>query len=237
MNTVNDASAAGHVLSNLSISQKKPEAKSNELGQTAFLELMITQMNNQDPLSPQDNTDFIAQLAQFSSVEGLERLNSSFDKFSGNFMSNQALQASSLVGRSVTVPTDTTYLANGGIVSGSVDVPQASSNVQISLYDSSGSLVGQVPLGAREAGEVVFRFDGQYMEVDGELIDWSAGEEPFAPGDYKFDVNANINGEAQSLATSLSANVNSVTLADNGGIILNLAGVGAVNISAVKQFN
>jgi flagellar basal-body rod modification protein FlgD len=237
MTTVNETSSAGNILSNLSINKKEPETKSNELGQSAFLELMITQMNNQDPLSPQDNTEFIAQLAQFSSVEGLERLNTSFEDFSGNFMSNQALQASSLVGRSVTVPTDTTYLAEGGIISGSVNLPQTSPNTQVSIYDSSGALVGQIPLGAREAGETVFRFDGQYMEVDGELTNWSAGEEPFAPGDYTFEVNATVDGKTESMATSLSANVNSVTLADNGGIILNLAGVGAVNISDIKQFN
>lgn len=237
MTAVNETNSTGNILSNLSINKKEPETKTNELGQSAFLELMITQMNNQDPLSPQDNTEFIAQLAQFSSVEGLERLNSSFEDFSGNFMSNQALQASSLVGRSVTVPTDTTYLAEGGIVAGSVNLPQASSNVQVSIYDSSGALVGQVPLGAQDSGEMVFRFDGQYMEIDGELTNWTAGEEPFAPGDYEFVVNANMNGQTESLATSLSANVNSVTLADDGGIILNLAGVGPVNISDIKQFN
>jgi flagellar basal-body rod modification protein FlgD len=237
MTAVSETNSANNVLSNLGINKKAPETKDNELGQTAFLELMITQMNNQDPLSPQDNTEFIAQLAQFSSVEGLERLNTSFEDFSGNFMSNQALQASSLVGRSVTVPTDTTYLAEGGIISGSVNLPQSSANTQVSIYDSSGALVGQVPLGAREAGETVFRFDGQYMEVDGELTNWSAGEEPIAPGEYTFEVNATVDGKTESIATSLSANVNSVTLADDGGIILNLAGVGAVNISDIKQFN
>src|SRR5690554_3157858 len=88
----------GNVLSNLNISNAPQEKKTNVLGQTALLELMNTQFNNQDPLSPQDNTAFVAQLAQFSSVEGLERLISNFDSFSSSFMSNQALQASSLVG-------------------------------------------------------------------------------------------------------------------------------------------
>src|SRR6187402_2976578 len=74
-----------------------PAKKSNDLGQDAFLQLMITQMKNQDPLSPQDNSEFVAQLAQFSSVEGLDKLNKNFNAFTGGFMSNQALQASSLV--------------------------------------------------------------------------------------------------------------------------------------------
>ena len=92
MSQVNN-NTTGNVLSNLNINNQPKETKNNELGQTAFLELMITQLNNQDPLSPQENTEFIAQLAQFSSVEGLERLNTNFDNFSSSFMSNQALQA------------------------------------------------------------------------------------------------------------------------------------------------
>ncbi|MDO3385083.1 flagellar hook assembly protein FlgD [Gilvimarinus sp. SDUM040013] len=233
----NEGNAAANILGNLSIANKQPEQQSNELGQSAFLELMITQMNNQDPLSPQDNTEFIAQLAQFSSVEGLERLNEQFESFNGNFMSNQALQASSLVGRSVAVPTDTTLLMNGGIVAGSVNFEQSSSATEISIYDQSGSLIGNVPLGGRSAGEMVFRWDGQFMEVDGELIDWSTGEEPFPPGEYRFEVNAMVDGEAEQLQTSLGANVNSVTLGNDGSITLNLAGVGAVDISEVTQFN
>src|SRR5690606_24480922 len=141
-----------------------------------FLELMITQLNNQDPLNPQENAEFIAQLAQFSSVEGLERLNSQFEDFSGSFMSNQALQASSLVGRSVSVPTDKALLVPEGIVAGSVDIPESTSNLSVSIYNSNGTLVGQVPLGTRPAGDMVFRWDGMYMEVDGELLDWQAGE-------------------------------------------------------------
>ena len=237
MSQVNSSTETNNILSGLSITNKQPEKKSNELGQTAFLELMITQLNNQDPLSPQDNTEFIAQLAQFSSVEGLERLNTNFDNFSSSFMSNQALQASSLVGRSVSVPTDKALLLTGGIVAGSVDVPESTSELNLSIYTKSGSLVGQVPLGVQEAGELVFRWDGQYMEVNGELLDWAAGEEPMPPGEYTFEVNTHIDGEAEQLPTSLSANVNSVTLNPDGSITLNLAGVGAVDISEVTQFN
>lgn len=237
MTQVSDTNTAANILGNLNIDKKQPDTKSNELGQSAFLELMITQLNNQDPLSPQENSDFIAQLAQFSSVEGLERLNSQFEDFSGSFMSNQALQASSLVGRSVSVPTDKALLMPEGIVSGSVEIPESSSNVSISIYNDDGSLVGQVPLGTQPAGDLVFRWDGMYMEVNGDLLDWQAGDEPLPPGDYSFEVNANVDGEAEQLETSLSANVNSVTINPDGSITLNLAGVGAVDISEVTHFN
>jgi flagellar basal-body rod modification protein FlgD len=236
MNEVKN-NTAGNVLSNLNISNVPQEKKTNELGQTAFLELMITQLNNQDPLSPQDNTAFVAQLAQFSSVEGLERLNSNFDSFSSSFMSNQALQASSLVGRSVTVPAETARLTPSGIISGSVDLAAATSDLSFKVYDSKGEMVGNIPAGGLPAGEVAFRWDGQFMEVNGELLTWTAGDEPLPVGEYRFEVYASQDGKTEQLETALSANVNSVTLGNDGSLTLNLAGLGSVNVGDVKQFN
>lgn len=227
------------VFADLGIAKKKETApKSNELGQSAFLELMITQLKNQDPLSPQDNTQFIAQLAQFSSVESLDKLNNNFDSFTNNFVANQALQASSLVGRSVSVPTDTTQLDLGGVVSASVDVPASTGTVQVNIYNESGELVDKADIGAQPAGELVLRWDGVRMEVNGELTDWVSGHEEGVPaGTYRIEVEADIEGEPTALDTALSANVNSVTVGQNGNLILNLAGIGAVNLSDIKQFN
>jgi flagellar basal-body rod modification protein FlgD len=236
MSQVNETSSAGNILSHLNINNKPQEKKTNELGQSAFLELMITQMNNQDPLSPQDNTEFVAQLAQFSSVEGLERLNSNFQNFSSTFMSNQALQASSLVGRSVTVEAESARLMPGDIISGSVDLSGATSDLSISIFNKSGGLVAQIPVGTAPKGETVFRWDGENIEVNGELLDWQASEAAPA-GEYRFEVYAKQDGKVEQLATALSANVNSVTLGNDGTLTLNLAGVGPINIADVKQFN
>jgi|SRR5690606_10158353 flagellar basal-body rod modification protein FlgD len=235
MSTVGSPTSSSSVTDNLSIS-KRTEAKknTNELGQAAFLELMITQMNNQNPLSPQDNTEFVAQLAQFSSVEGLERLNKSFN----SFMSNNALQASSLVGRSVNVESEKSTLVKGGIVAGSVDLAYATQNLKINIYDDKGSLVQNIPIGEAPRGEMVFRWDGQNMELNGELLDWEAGDDAVAAaGEYRFEITADQNGKNEALKTSLSANVNSVTIGENGALILNLAGIGAVDANKVKQFN
>lgn len=233
------SSVNNSALSQLSIANKtEEEVKSNELGQSAFLELMITQLENQDPLSPQDNTEFISQLAQFSSVEGLDRLNNNFDSFTNNFVANQALQASTLVGRSVTVPTDRTQLSSGEIVTASVDIPSSASSVQVNIYNDSGSLVDQIPLGIQPAGEMVLRWDGQYAELNGEVLDWqSSHTDGVAAGIYRFEVTTNIDGESTELETALSANVNSVTVSSSGGLVLNLAGIGAVDLADVKQFN
>ncbi|ACE85766.1 flagellar hook assembly protein FlgD [Cellvibrio japonicus] len=222
------------VVDNLSITKRQETKRnSNELGQAAFLELMIAQMNNQNPLSPQDNTEFVAQLAQFSSVEGLERLNKSFN----SFMSNNALQASSLVGRSVSVESDKSTLYSGGIVAGSVTLDYATTDTQMRIYDANGALVQTIPVGELPSGESVFRWDGQNIEINGNLLDWEAGDDAAAAGQYRFEVTATQNGKSEAIATSLSANVNSVTIGDNGELILNLAGIGAVEASKVKQFN
>ncbi len=218
--------------------QAEGKPKSNELGQDAFLKLMITQMENQDPLSPQENTEFIAQLAQFSSVESLDKLNNQFSSFTNNFVANQALQASSLVGRSVSVPSETTLLQPNDVVSASVVVPSSTSEMNLNIYDDAGSLVEQIALGPQAAGEMVMRWDGMNIEVNGELLDWaSSHEEGLPPGQYSFEVNASIEGKMTQLDTALSANVNSVTVGANGTLTLNLAGVGAVSLADVKQFN
>lgn len=235
MSTVGSTSNSSSVTDNLSITKKTETKKNtNELGQAAFLELMITQMNNQNPLSPQDNSEFVAQLAQFSSVEGLERLNTSFN----SFMSNNALQASSLVGRSVSVESEKSTLTKGGIIAGSAELAYSTKNLSISIYDEKGALVQKIPVGEVPKGEMVFRWDGQNIEVNGELLDWEAGEDAAAAaGEYKFEITADQNGKSEALKTSLSANVNSVTIGENGALILNLAGIGAVEANKVKQFN
>lgn len=233
INSVSDS-----VLNQFAINSTQEDTSSDELGQSAFLELMITQLENQDPLSPQDNSEFVAQLAQFSSVESLDRLNNNFDSFTSSFVANQALQASSLVGQSVTVPSTTTQLDPGGVIAASVDVPSSVSNVNVRIYGEDGRLIEDIPLGAQQAGELVFRWDGFNTEVNGELLDWQTSLEDGAPaGTYSFEISSEIDGEETALSTALSANVNSVTVGANGQLTLNLAGIGAVSLADVKQFN
>jgi len=89
MSTVNGTSS---VLDQYQLKQDAP--KSNDLGKNEFLNLLVAQLNNQNPLEPQGNGEFIAQLAQFSQVEGIEKLNTSMGSMLSSFQSSQALQAS-----------------------------------------------------------------------------------------------------------------------------------------------
>lgn len=212
------------------------ETDTNELGQSAFLELMITQMENQNPLDPQDNAEFVAQLAQFSSVESLDKLNNSFDSFASNFISNQALQASSLVGSSVAVQSNTAILNEDGYVGGSITLPESTNDLTLSIYSEEGALLENISLGSQSAGDIVFRWDGSAIEINGKLIDWKS-DNPIISGNLTFEAVSTQNNEAQSLDMALTANVNSVTVDSNNQLILNLAGIGPVSIDDVTQFN
>ena len=240
MSEVGSTSGTSDVFQNLSIANKNKQAAkgTDELGQKAFLQLMITQLENQDPLSPQENGDFIAQLAQFSSVESLDQLNTRFDGFAQNFVANQALQASSLVGRSVSVDTDTSFLGEGLAITGLVEVPASTDDLTVDIYSPEGQLLDTIDIGIAEEGDLALRWNGQYAEVNGKLLDWQSSHEGGLPaGTYKISVTSTVEGKPTQLETYLSANVNSVTVGANGGLTLNLAGVGAVSLSDVKQFN
>jgi flagellar basal-body rod modification protein FlgD len=224
---------------NLTIESKtQEEPRTNELGQDAFMELLLAQMENQDPLSPKENSAMVAELAQFSQVESLDQLANSFDDLSSNLMSGQTLQATSLVGRAVTVPGDTADLGLNGVVSGSVELPSSTTDMTLNIYSDSGSLVESIPLGFQSKGDMLFRWDGYNVEVNGELLDWqSSHEEGLSAGTYTFEAMASIDGDNTELDMALSHNVNSVTLEDSGDLTLNLAGVGPVSMSQIKQFN
>lgn len=234
-----DISNVESVLSRFSLENRATEETDDgdDLGRDVFLQLLTTQLQNQNPLEPQENSEFVAQLAQFSQLESLGELNNNFTDFSSSFLSNQALAASSLVGTSVTVPSNTALLAPGGVVSGQVQLPASSNDVNIDIFDSTGSFVDRIPLGTQAAGELVFRWDGSFAEVNGELIDWQSSRSNIDSGEYRITVTADINGSTTQLDTGLSANVNSVTVGGNGELTLNLAGIGAYSINDVIQFN
>ena len=220
------------VASSVLTSLQKSEAASNSntgtegsaLGKDAFLQLLVTQMQNQNPLDPQDNGEFVAQLAQFSSLEGMQTLNSSVSSIASGFQSSQALQASSLVGRNVIVQTDTTQVDTSKDLNGTLALTSSSAAVKVGVYDAQGNLVRSLDLGSQSAGSIGFTWDGKT----------SAGEMADA-GVYTFKATADVDGTETAMTTSLPATVNSVSLGSNGSqMMLNLAGLGSVALSQVQ---
>ncbi|BCR24862.1 flagellar hook assembly protein FlgD [Aquipseudomonas alcaligenes] len=203
---------------------KQDTTQKKDLGKNEFLELLVAQLNNQNPLEPQENGEFIAQLAQFSQVEGIEKLNTSMGSLLSGYQSSQALQASSLVGRKVIVPTEKAVVDTSETFKGSLVLPVTSSNVYVNVYDSAGKAVSRVNLGQQAAGNVSFMWDGK--DSSGNLL---------PPGTYKFEAQATYADGTKGLYTLLPANVDSVALGQNGGEMkLNLAGIGSVPLSQVQ---
>ena len=212
---------------NTSIAAATSAATGNQsLGKDAFLQLLVTQLKNQNPLSPQDNGAFVAQLAQFSSLEGINTLNDSVNAISSNFSSSQALQASSLVGRSIITQTDKALVDTSKSMTGSVDVTSATGNVAVTITDVNGAVVRTINMGTQSIGTSSFIWDGK---TDGGAV---------APaGTYTFTATTkNDSGDSVAMATSLPATVTSVTLSKTGGeMLLNLAGgMGSVKLSQIQ---
>jgi flagellar basal-body rod modification protein FlgD len=218
MSTVGDVSGAA-----LDQYQIKNQSTANkELGKNEFLNLLVAQLNNQNPLEPQGNGEFIAQLAQFSQVEGIEKLNTSMGSLLSGYQSSQALQASSLVGRKVIVPTEKAVVDTSESFKASMVLPVSSSNVYVNVYDKTGAVVNRINMGEQAAGNVSFIWDGK--DASGNLL---------PPGTYKFEAQATYEGETKGLYTMLPANVDSVVLGGSE-LMLNLAGLGSVPLSQVQ---
>jgi flagellar basal-body rod modification protein FlgD len=224
MTTINDSLST--TLKDLGLNQTDTTAQNNtQLGQNEFLKLMITQLNNQDPFKPMQNGEFIAQMAQFSSVTGLAQLQQSFDKLATSLQSNQALQASSLVGRSVLADSAVGTLPQGGAMTGGIDLPASSGNVTLNIQDASGQIVRHLELGTQAAGDVYFSWDGT-----------TDGGTAAQPGRYYLSAEAQIDGNNVALNTLVATSVASVTLGQGGqGMTLNLSDGSTVDLASVRK--
>ena len=127
-------------------SDTKKTKPNDELGQDQFLKLMLAQMQNQDPTKPMESGDFLTQIAQFSSAKGISDMASSFSNLTNSLTSNQALQASSLIGRVVLSPSNTGFLEQGQGIGGSVDLASSAQDMNVTIYDQAGSVVRTIPM-------------------------------------------------------------------------------------------
>jgi flagellar basal-body rod modification protein FlgD len=198
--------------------------KKDSLGQDEYLKLMVTQLQNQDPFKPMESGDFLGQIAQFGTVSGISDLQKSFSEFSASLYSNQALQASGLVGRTVLAPSGSGDLPPGGVLSGAVDLPASSNAVTVNVYTQNGELVRRIPLGPQASGLAQFQWDG--LAQDGTAM---------PAGKYLISAEAAIDGSNRAVDTLVSASVQSVSLGGAKGLLLNLAGAGTLDFASVRQ--
>jgi len=190
--------------------------------QDRFLTLLVTQLKNQDPLNPMDNAQITSQMAQISTVSGIDKLNTTLQSMAASFSAGQSLQATSMIGHSVFVPGSTLQLASGAAPFG-VDLARAADSVVVTIRDGSGQVVHKVDLGAQAAGVLGFQWDG--------VADSGANA---APGSYSFAVTA-VQGGKPITATALALGLVSGVTQGANGTALKVNGMGSVALSDVKQ--
>lgn len=197
--------------------------KKDQLDQEDFLQLMVAQLKNQDPFNPTDPSQYFNQLAQFSTVSGIQDMQESFTSMSDSMRSSQVLDGTAMVGRDVLVTSEDALLGAEGSVRGAVDVPAGATSVQINVLDSSGQLVRRMTA-STNSGLNDFSWDG--TGDNGARL---------AAGEYTFEAVANVGGENVELETLVSDRVNSVTIDSAKGLTLNTNGLGARALSEVRR--
>lgn len=200
------------------------DAASTAINEQDFLQLLTTQLQDQDPTNPVSDADFFSQIAAFSEVSGIDQLNTSFSSLASSLQTSQTLQAASLVGQTVLVSGNSGQLTGSGL-SGTVTVP-ASGDVQVGIYNSAGSLVNTLDLGVQSAGTVPFTWNGQDSSGNAQ-----------ATGTYTIKATVGSGSSAQTASTEVAVQVLSVVPNGSSGIELDLEGVGEVPLSSVQQIN
>ena len=196
-----------------------------KVNQDQFLELMLTQLKNQDPTKPIDNNQFVTQMAQISSASSMNDLQKSFGTLAAALQSTQALQASTMVGRQVVVANDKFAFAVGDHPKLGIDLPSAASQVRVSLIDAAGQTIRRLDLTEKPAGISEFSWDG--LDTNGL---------PAAAGAYTVKAEALVDGKAQAATTLVRAAVESVSLPRTGEVpLLNLTNLGAIKLDAIKR--
>ncbi|WP_353496758.1 flagellar hook assembly protein FlgD [Vibrio chaetopteri] len=185
-----------------------------DLKQEDFLSLLTKQLSQQDPFKPVSNDQMIAQMASFATVDGIGKMNTQFESLNSSMTSNQALQASSLVGRDVLVPGAAGIKPADAGMAAMVKLPQSMDNVLVRVENEMGQLVRSFDVGAQPGGDARVEWDGKDDQGN-----------PMPAGKYRVKASGLMEGESREFEVSTYANVNSVLLGKgDGNVLLNLAG-------------
>lgn len=193
--------------------------KTNEASDR-FLKLLVTQLQNQDPMNPMDNAQITSQMAQIQTVTGIEKLNSSIGAMSSSFMQAQLMQGVNLVGHQVAVEGDTLNLSDG-VGTGGFEITRAASSISVEIRNAGGALVDTVQLGSAKAGKHGFS--------------WNVPEDN-ASSSYTFKVVAK-SGSADLSTTHMVTDTVDAVSAKDGSLTLQLRNLGEVPYSKVKALS
>jgi flagellar basal-body rod modification protein FlgD len=199
--------------------------------QNQFLSLLVTQLRNQDPLNPMDNAEVTSQIAQLSTVNGINQLNSTLLALSGQMDVSQSMQAAGLIGKTVLVPgnkislgTDAADPTRKQATAFGVDLVSGASQVTVTILDGSGKAVRQMQLGPQSAGVLSLAWDGT-----------GDGGVALPDGAYTFQVGASAADSTQVAANALRAGTVDNVSYGSAGVRVDLGLAGSANLSDVKQ--
>ncbi|HEY8519041.1 MAG TPA: flagellar hook capping FlgD N-terminal domain-containing protein [Gammaproteobacteria bacterium] len=211
------------IVNGLGLGPRQTEESSERLGQAEFLELMITQLRNQDPFKPMDSGEFLGQLAQFGTVSGIGDMQRSLEELAGAVRGSQTLQAAALVDRDVWVAASEAWLPPEGSLRVRVETPEGATRATVRIHDLRGQVVAELPIGVD--GDAV-------LEWDGTLPGGGRAE----PGFYELEASVEVDGKTEAAATLVSGRVESVsTHGPAGTLSLTVTGVGQVSLRDVRD--
>lgn len=195
-----------------------------QMGQSDFIALLTAQMKNQDPFEPVDNSQMVAQMAQFSSLAGISEMSSTLKAISEKLGAVSGTNALSYVGRTVLTEGSVAYPRTAGGFAGAIELDADASDVTVTIANANGEVMKSVNLGKQAKGTVNFDWDGT-----------TQSGEPAGDGPFKVTVNAKNAGTTVVARSLVWAPVASVSMPAGGEPVLSVLGVGDVKSSAVRQ--
>ena len=192
--------------------------KTQSLGQDDFLKLMISQLKNQDPFKPMENGEFLGQMAQFSTVAGIQEMKDSFAEFGASMTANQLLSASNLIGRDAMLDLNQVP-GRERPWEGQVELPRAG-NLSVYVKDASGAIVHSIELGRHSAGPVSF----------------STPVLP-APASYTIEAQLGDNQSGQQLPVQMAGRILGIELGadDAAGVAVEVETLGSIPLDAIRR--
>ena len=173
---------------------KIADGTEQQLSQEDFFSMLTEQLANQDPTKPVDNDQMVAQMTSFTMADGISQLNEKFETFASSMTSNQALQASSLIGQNVLVQGNVGFKGSDGEgISGVVVNEGTVQNMTISIENQFGEVVKTIDAGTQTAGNIQFDWDGK--DQQGNLM---------RAGEYVISATGELNGEGVQLNTAVN---------------------------------
>ena len=205
--------------------EETPRGGKDSLGQSDFLKLMTTQLQNQDPFAPMENAEFIAQMAQFSTVTGITEMGSTLSGIADQLGEFRIATAANLLGSSVMIPGNYARADESGEIHGMLDLPSASGATSLTFSNTAGDILHTMQLGPQSSGLVGFTWE----DVPQSVLD---------SGDaVRIDAYADMGKGMESLTPSVFAEILAASTGDAvNGVMLDVRDYGEVRAADVKKF-